>query len=412
MEKTRPDSVEAALAFIADYAEKIRTTVTLSPSAAVNHVLAEDIIAPVCLPRFDSAAMDGFAIRASDLRAAGNTVLTIAQIIAAGQSSNQELGVGEAARIMTGAPVPPGSDRVIVQENAEIVGDQVRLGFVGQGKPHIRKAGEDIRQGSEILTAGTRLTTGHAMLLTALGLDTVDVRAKPRVALLSTGDELVEGGDPLGAGKIYDTNRPMLFQMLKDAGAEVTDLGIIPDDPLAIVSALVSAAADHDLIVSSGGASAGFADHLAQAVSQRGYLEFWKLDMRPGKPIGFGDVDHCPSLLLPGNPVAAAVGFALFGRALLRGLEGHSQDIQQRLRLPIAKSHVKRQGQTQALMARFRQENRGGITCIEPLPDQGSASFRSLAAAEALIILKPDQILVEEGAIVEVVPLWSRFLPD
>lgn len=409
MEAKRPHTVDAALAFITDYAEKIRTTVSLPPFAAINHVLADNLVAPTSVPRFDSAAMDGFAVRAPDLRVEGTTALTIAQTIAAGQHSNQKLGIGEAARIMTGAPVPPETDMVIVQECAEIIGNQVHLQSAGQGKPHIRKAGEDVQEGAELLSAGTRLTTGHATLLTAMGIDAVDVLSKPRIALLSTGDELVESGSPLGPGKIYDTNRPMLLRMLADTGAEVTDLGIIADDPQAIVSGLVGAAADHDIIISSGGASAGFADHLTQAVSQRGCLEFWKLDMRPGKPIGFGDVDHCPILLLPGNPVAAAVGFALFGRALIGGLQGQSVGSQQRLRLPIAASHAKRQGQTQALMARFRRDRHDRITCVEPLPDQGSASFKALAAAQALIILQPDQVLVEEGNIVEVEPLWPCF---
>lgn len=404
-----PKTLKEALAFIDWYIEGSAPSTSMPVASSLGHVLSEDIFAPVSLPRFNSAAMDGFAVRASDIASDGSALLTLGQTIAAGLTSVRELEHGEAARIMTGAPVPAGAERVIVQEESQIVEDKVRLRTQVGGKPHIRLVGEDIAVGDEVLKAGTRISPGSLALLTALGIESIEVFRKPKVALLSTGDELVESPGPLAAGQIYDTNRPMLKLMLEAAGADVTDLGIVRDDPNAIVSALVAAASEHDLIVSSGGASEGFADHLARAVSQRGFLEFWKLDMRPGKPIGFGDVDHCPILLLPGNPLAAAVGCALFGRSIVMRLEGKTPGDRSVLRLPLGRSVSKPLGRTQIHVGRLELDSRSGRSVAHALPEQGSASLRSLSAADILIILQPEQTDIEEGELVDVVPLWQSF---
>ncbi len=238
-----------------------------------------------------------------------------------------------------------------------------------------------------------------------LGIRSVGLFAKPQVAILSTGDELGGGGEQLPPGRIDGTNRPMLRLMLERAGADVTDLGIVIDDPKEIVSALVSAAAGHDLLISSGGASAGFADHLTAAVSQRGYLEFWKLDIRPGKPVGFGDIDDCPILLLPGNPVAAA-GFVLLGRALIEKIGGESK-VDRRLVLPIGIDFTKSAGTVQVLLARIESHGPTGSTRVMPLGQQGSASLAALAAAQFLIVLRPEQTTIVAGDLVNVLPLWS-----
>ena len=195
-------------------------------SAAFGHVLAEDIVAPVPLPRFDNAAMDGFAVRAGDIRPDGTASLRIAQTITAGQQGAHALSPGEAARIMTGAPMPPGADRVVVQEAAQVEGDSVFLKVEAGGKSHIRRIGEDVLRGDALLESGTRIGAGQIALLTALGLRSVLVAPRPKVALLSTGNELVDSPGFLEIGQIYDTNRPMLSRMLLTAGAEVTDLGI------------------------------------------------------------------------------------------------------------------------------------------------------------------------------------------
>lgn len=404
MEKQTPISLQDALAFIAAYVETALPPVRMALSAAFGHVLAEDIVAPVPLPRFDNAAMDGFAVRASDIRADGTASLMIGQTITAGQQGVHALGPGEAARIMTGALVPPGADRVIVQEAAQVEGDTVFLKAEVGGKPHIRRIGEDVMRGDALLEGGTKIGAGQVALLTALGLRSVLVAPRPKVALLSTGNEFVDSPGFLENGQIYDTNRPMLSRMLQAAGADVTDLGIARDDPEAILARLVEAAGSHDLLVSSGGASVGFADHLTQIVSRRGFLEFWKLDLRPGKPIGFGDIDDCPILLLPGNPFAAAVGFMLMGRAILSRLEGRAAADRDVWRLPASRSISRRGGGTQVLPGRLHHSI-GQTTTVEPLPYKGSGSLRALALADVLIVLHPGHRDIDAGELVEVLSL-------
>lgn len=410
MNKQSPKSVRDAVAFIGSYIETAVPPVRMALSMAFGHVLAEQILAPVSLPRFDNAAMDGFAIRTADLPSDGTARLRLTQTIAAGEVSLRELQPGEAARIMTGAPLPPGADRVIIQEAAELDGNEVYLKASPGAKPHIRGIGEDVTRGTVVLEVGTRIGPGQAALLTALGLRSVLVMPRPKVALLSTGDELVDSPGFLEPGRIYDTNRPMLAQMLKAVGAEVTDLGIARDDPETILAKLVEAAGSHDLLISSGGASAGFADHLTQVITRRGYLEFWRLDMRPGKPIGFGDIDDCPILLLPGNPLAAAAGFALLGRSIIARLEGRTLDGADIRRLPVSRALSKPGGRTQVFLGRLGNNPATGMTVVEPLPDQGSASLRYLALADVMIVLHPEQSEIGAGDPVEVLPVWQGFL--
>lgn len=407
MVRNAPKSLRDARSFIADYIETPVQPVRMALSAAFGHVLAEDITAPVCLPRFDNSAMDGFAVRSNDIRADGTAVLKVGQAITAGQTVVPDLRPGEAARIMTGALIPRGADRVVVQEAATIDGETVRLRVEPGAKPHIRRIGEDVSGGETLLEAGARIGPGQISLLTALGLRSVLVSPRPKVALLSTGDELVEHPDPLAPGQIFDTNRPMLSHMLQAAGADVTDLGIARDDPEAILARLVDAAADHDLLISSGGASVGFADHLTRIVSRRGFLEFSKLDMRPGKPVGFGDIDDCPILLLPGNPLAAAVGFALVGRPILTRLAGRRIEDDGFLHLPVDRPLSKPAGRIEVLLGRLRTNGRDRMSVVEPLPYRGSASLRLLALADVMIVLQPDQADIAAGEGVATLPVWQ-----
>ncbi len=408
MGKQMPQSLQDALAFIADYIEAPLPPVRLALSAAFGHMLAEDVRAPVSLPRNDLAAMDGFAVRSTDVREDGTAKLIVGQTITAGQTKTGELRRGEAARITTGALMPPGADRVVVVEDAQVAGGEVRLQTSVNAKPHIRRIGEDVARGLLVLEAGVRLGPGQLALLTAFGLRSVLVFPRPKVGLLSTGDELVQSPGFVAAGQIYDTNRPMLLPMLQAAGSEVTDLGIAKDDPEEILARLVEAARDHDLPITSGGASVGFADHMTEVVSRRGYLEFWKLALRPGKPIGFGDVDDCPILLLPGNPLAAIAGFALVGRALVARLEGRKVVGSRAVwRLPVSGPLAKPSGRTDVLLGRLRHDPSGGATAVEPLPYQGSASPRYLAEADVLIVLHAEQAEIRAGEPVEVLPIWQ-----
>lgn len=405
----RPTTLAAARALLAGYVEQPISTQTVPLAAALGRILPAPLIAPMALPGFAAAAMDGYALRQADLASSQTTLLPVSQTLAAGSQPRAPLQRGTAARIMTGAALPEGADRVVMQEHALLLDGRVRISAPQAGKPHIRHPGEDLTAGSQAIPAGQRLGPGHIALLAALGQHEVSVRRRPRVALLSTGDELCEVGTPLEPGQIHDSNRPMLLALLLAAGAEVSDIGILPDDPDRILHQLAAIAPEHDMIVSSGGASEGFADHLTRAVARRGCLEFWKLDMRPGKPVGFGDIDHCPMLILPGNPFAAAAGFALLGRVLLDRLAGADAGPDVPLRLPFAARFDKPAGRTQVLAGRLVADGPGGMTMAQPLEKQGSASLTALAGCNALIVLGPERVTVLPGDPVDVHPFHLPF---
>ncbi len=405
MTHRRPASLDRALDFLEQLPLPPARVETLALDEADGRWLAEAIAASDDLPRFDLAAMDGYAIRSADLGPEGRARLRLAGTRLTGDAAPARVDPGEALRILTGALMPEGADRVVMNEDARPEGSHVVLRAPAGRRPHIRRAGEDARRGGVLLDAPRLIGPGEAALLRAMGVAALRVFARPRVALVSTGNELCDGPAPLPPGRIRDTNRPMLARMLAAAGAEVSDLGILRDEPRALEEALIHAAAGHDLIVTTGGASSGLADLLAQTVSRRGFLEFWKLQMRLGKPVGFGDIDDCPILVLPGNPVAAAVDFALLGRPLLARLTGIGAAIRPAPRLPFAGSAVKPAGRCDILLGRLVECQ--GRTAAAPLAVQGSANLAALAQAGVLIVLTPDLTRIEPGRVVEVLPLWD-----
>lgn len=400
-----PRTLVEALSFLDNHIEPLRAIATIATGSATGHVLADDIVSGASLPRFDNSAMDGFAIREADVGPGGLTVLRLEETITAGSMPSRSLSPGSTARVMTGAPVPAGADRVVMQEHVTVSGSSVTLSVNAQAKSNIRLRGEDVARGSVMLKAGTRLSPGHQALLTAVGIPSVPVIVRPRVALLSTGDELIEVGQPLGEGQIYDTNRPMIRALLKDMGLDVTDYGIVDDDPNEIQAVLTAAAGAHDLVVTSGGASGGCADHLTEAVAKCGDMRFWKLNMRPGKPIGFGQIAGCPVLALPGNPVAAAAGFAIVGRHIINRMQG-TPGRRGHLRLRFQGSYSKPQGRVQVLMARVIMGDDGLPVAVAALSSQSSASYSALSQADGFALLHADQTQVEDGDQVDVIPLW------
>lgn len=349
--------------------------------------------------------MDGFACRSAEVPEGGEVLLRLGQTIAAGRPG-RPIGVGEAARIFTGAAMPEGADCVVMQEDATVQGTQVALRRKSGARRHVRAIGEDVLSDEAVLPTGTRIGPGEIALLAALGIPAISVIRAPRVALVSTGDELVAPDRGLGPAQIRDANRPLLARLLADCGARVTDLGIWPDDPERLLGRLVEVAPEHDLIVSTGGASVGLADHMSSLVARRGAMEFWRLRMRPGKPVGFGDIDDCPILVLPGNPVAALVGFVLIGRVVLARLMGRSLPLPPALRMPLGQAHAKPAGRTDVLLGRI-EPGPDGQSRAMPLARQGSANIAALAQAEVLIVLTPDMTDCEEGRLVETVPIWD-----
>ncbi|WP_367065400.1 gephyrin-like molybdotransferase Glp [Oryzisolibacter sp. LB2S] len=318
--------LDEALAELLERALPLAGSDTVSTFDADGRVLAQAIVSPLQVPPQDNSAMDGYALRCADVTAPG-VALQVSQRIAAGQTG-APLAAGTAARIFTGAPVPAGADAIVMQEDCEALADgaRVRINAVPQPLQWIRRAGEDIRLGAQVLAAGTRLTPAALGLAASVGLAELQVARRPRVALFSTGDELVMPGavppDKMPPGAIYNSNRFVLRAMLERLGCEVTDLGIVPDRREATVAALREASGGHDLILTSGGVSVGEEDHIKPAVQSLGSLDLWQIAIKPGKPFAYGHVGGAHFMGLPGNPVSSLVTFCLLVRPFVLRLQG------------------------------------------------------------------------------------------
>ena len=334
---TRPPllSLDDALPQLLVQAHALPGVQSVSTFDADGRVLAQDVVAALQVPPQDNSSMDGYALRAADCAQAG-AVLRVTQRIPAGTHGTQ-LNAGEAARIFTGAPIPPGADAVVMQEDCEVLeGEQIKVSKVVPAAQWIRRSGEDVTRGAKVLAQGTRLTPAELGLAASIGLAKLQVSARPRVALFSTGDELVMPGDvapeAMPAGAIYNSNRFFLRAMLQRLGCEVTDLGIVPDKREATIAALRDAAQHHDLILTSGGVSVGEEDHIKPALESLGELNLWQLAIKPGKPFAYGKVNRnsdieskgntCHFMGLPGNPVSSFVTFLLLVRPFVLALQG------------------------------------------------------------------------------------------
>ncbi|MEN9618496.1 MAG: hypothetical protein RL406_733 [Pseudomonadota bacterium] len=328
---TRPAllSLDDALPQLLAQAHALNVSQTVSTFEADGRVLAQDVVSALQVPPQDNSSMDGYAVRTADC-AQGGAVLRVTQRIPAGTHGTQ-LNAGEAARIFTGAPIPPGADAVVMQEDCEALeGEQVQVNKTVPAGQWIRRSGEDVTRGATVLSKGTRLTPAELGLAASIGLAQLQVSVRPRVALFSTGDELVMPGDvapeAMPAGAIYNSNRFFLRAMLQRLGCEVTDLGIVPDNRDATIAALRDAAQHHDLILTSGGVSVGEEDHIKPAVESLGELNLWQLAIKPGKPFAYGKVncdgDACHFMGLPGNPVSSFVTFLLLVRPFVLALQG------------------------------------------------------------------------------------------
>ena len=324
---TRPPLIplDDALATLLSQAIPLADTDSVSTFEADGRVLAQDLVSALQVPPCDNSAMDGYALRCADLLQHGS-VLPVSQRIAAG-AAGAPLQPGTAARIFTGAPVPPGADAVVMQEECMALDDgSVRVQAAPRLGQNIRRAGEDITQGAVVLQAGTRLTPAALGLAASIGLDRLPVARRPRVALFSTGDELVMPGDvpprQMPPGAIYNSNRFFLRALLQRMGCEVTDCGIVPDQRDATLDALRTASTGHDVILTSGGVSVGEEDHIKPAVQALGRLDLWQLAIKPGKPFACGQVGQAHFLGLPGNPVASFITFLLLVRPFVLRLQG------------------------------------------------------------------------------------------
>ena len=375
--------LDTALAELLAQATLLPGADTVATFDADGRVLLHSATSPLQVPPQDNSAMDGYALRCADVAAPG-AVLPVSQRIVAG-SAAAPLQPGTAARIFTGAPVPPGADAVLMQEDCEALPDgRVRANAVPQSGQWIRRAGEDITQGAVVLHAGTRLSPAELGLAASIGLAQLQVARRPRVALFSTGDELVMPGDvppaQMRPGAIYNSNRFFLRAMLLRLGCEVSDFGIVPDRREATIAALQKAAEGHDLILTSGGVSVGEEDHIKPAVQALGQLDLWQIAVKPGKPFAYGRVGQAHFMGLPGNPVSSFVTFLLLVRPFVLRLQGVQNVVPRAVQLRADFSTHKADKRREFL--RVRHNAQGGLDLFK---NQSSGVLTSAAWGDGLV---------------------------
>ena len=370
---------------------------------ALDRVLAEDVISPIDVPSHDNSAMDGWALRSCDLAATGETRLKNIGTALAGRAFAGKVGAGETVRIMTGAILPQDADCVVIQEVARVENEVVVIPPGQRREQNTRRAGEDLKAGRPAIAAGKKLRPAEIGIIASLGVAELSVRRRVRVALFSTGDELCSIGTPLTPGAVYDSNRYTLWGMLTRLGCEVIDMGVVRDEPAALEAAFREAAGCADAIITSGGVSVGEADFIKQLMAQLGEVAFWKIAMKPGRPMAFGRIQpdgaERPGAWLfglPGNPVAVMVTFYQFVRPAILKLAG-VDPVPEFPTFPArcVEAMKKGRGRTEFQRGILFQEN--GEWCVRPTGAQGSGVLRSMSEADCFIVLEHERDKVGAG---------------
>ncbi len=372
--------------------------------SALGRVLAADVVSRMDVPSHTNSAMDGYALSGKELGAEGELRLKVIGTAAAGRPFDGEVSAGECVRIMTGATLPPGADTVVMQERVTREGDTAVIADGQTPGQHVRQAGEDIAAGDVALAAGTRLMPAELGMLASLGVGEVRVRRRPRVAFFSTGDELRPVGEPLATGQIYDSNRYTIHGMLTRLGVETIDMGIVPDEREAVERAFADAASLADAVVTSGGVSVGDADYVTQTLERSGSIGFWKVAMKPGRPLAFGHIGDALFFGLPGNPVSAMATFYQLVQPALQALAGMPDagpplSVKAVAAVPLRKKPGRREFQRGCL----ERSGDGGLA-VRPAGRQGSGVLSSMGAADCFIVLAEDTGPIEAGDEVEVQP--------
>ena len=394
-------SYEAAVEQLVGAAEPLRDRCTLGLRDALGSVLAEPVISTIDVPGWDYSAMDGYAVCSGDCALPG-AQLPVSQRVPAGVSP-QPLAAGSAARIFTGAPIPAGADAVVMQEECMAIdGGAVQIGVAVPPGANIRRRGEDITAGGEVVPAGTRLQPQHLGLAAAVGVAQLRVCRRPRVALFASGDELVMPGNPLSPGKIYNSNLFTATALLQALGCEVVELGIVEDTLEATVQALRQGAAEADLVLASGGVSVGEEDHVKPAVEALGSLEMWNIAIRPGKPVAFGHVDGTAFIGSPGNPVSLFVTFLLFVRPFILRMQGRSDWRVQPLLGKADFDWPRPDKRREFHRARLSFDD-GGTARISVHPSRSSGVLSSVTWANGLAII-PERRVIQPGDDVAFLP--------
>ncbi|HAS6458472.1 TPA: bifunctional molybdopterin-guanine dinucleotide biosynthesis adaptor protein MobB/molybdopterin molybdotransferase MoeA [Vibrio parahaemolyticus] len=372
---------------------------------AYGRVLAEHIISPVNVPQYTNSAMDGYAIRSDDVDR--NSYQVVAEVMA-GHAYDQPLEVGQAVKIMTGAPTPLNGDTVVMREQASQEGDNVTFNGTNiKAGQNVRQAGEDLAIGSDVFTAGTRLASPEMGMIASLGFGEANVFRKLKVAVFSTGDEVQAPGTEQKANSIYDSNRFTIMGMLEKLSCEILDFGILEDNEQLMIEALENASAQADVVMTSGGVSVGDADYIKLALDKLGQIDFWRINMRPGRPLAFGQINNKPFFGLPGNPVAVMVSFINFVEPALRKMQGEQGWKPLKVNAIATENLRSRQGRTEFSRGIYELDNTGRLT-VRTTGKQGSGILRSMSEANCLIEISPAIDTVKAGESVTIIPLQGR----
>ncbi|HCM0973348.1 bifunctional molybdopterin-guanine dinucleotide biosynthesis adaptor protein MobB/molybdopterin molybdotransferase MoeA [Vibrio parahaemolyticus] len=372
---------------------------------AYGRVLAEDIISPVNVPQYTNSAMDGYAIRSDDVDR--DSYQVVAEVMA-GHAYDQPLEVGQAVKIMTGAPTPRNGDTVVMREQASQEGDKVTFNGANiKAGQNVRQAGEDLAIGSDVFTVGTRLASPEMGMIASLGFGEANVFRKLKVAVFSTGDEVQAPGTEQKANSIYDSNRFTIMGMLEKLGCEILDFGILEDNEQLMIEALENASAQADVVMTSGGVSVGDADYIKLALDKLGQIDFWRINMRPGRPLAFGQINNKPFFGLPGNPVAVMVSFINFVEPALRKMQGEQGWKPLKVNAIATENLRSRQGRTEFSRGIYELDDTGRLT-VRTTGKQGSGILRSMSEANCLIEISPAIDTVKAGESVTIIPLQGR----
>ena len=396
-------TVEQALTRIRESITPTQGFEQLSLRSALGRVLAEDILSPINVPAYANSAMDGYAVLAEDLPAEGEAELQVTGTSLAGHPFEGTVKKGQAIRIMTGAKMPEGADTVIMQEHALREEDTLRISAGHKAGQNVRQAGEDLSTGQVVLARGKFINPAEMGLLASLGIPEVKVARRLRVAFFSTGDELASLGQALKEGQIYDSNRYTLHGMLQRLGAEIIDMGVIPDDRDAIRNAFEQASEIADVLITSGGVSVGDADYVKETLDALGQVNFWKIAMKPGRPLAFGQLGKAAFFGLPGNPVSAMATFYQIVQPSLRHMMGQAMTQPMRLSLPCASKLKKRPGRADFQRGIIESDDQGQLL-VRSTGHQGSHILSSMSQANCFIILPAENGGVEPGELVVVEP--------